>query len=120
MKSPRFAPRFLRFATSSPVRIAAALLAVFGFAIARGAAPIPDRPDPRELPVPEIPTKLGRLPGVDELPVRKEMPDVFTMNDGTKVTTREQWKKRREEIRTMLEYYHVGRMPPAPGNVKGT
>src|SRR5206468_3355684 len=42
------------------------------------------------------------------------------MNDGTKVTTGEQMKKRQQEIRTVLEYYHVGRMPPPPGNVKGT
>ena len=37
-----------------------------------------------------------------------------------KETTREQWQMRRAEIRRTLEYYHVGRMPPAPGNVKGT
>src|SRR5689334_9428115 len=80
------------------------------------AEPIPSRPDPRQVPVPEIKTTLGKLPAVSELPVRKEMPDVFTMNDGTKVTTKEQWARRREEIRRTLEYYHVGRMPPAPGN----
>jgi hypothetical protein len=85
-----------------------------------GAESIPPRPDPRQVPVPEIKTALGRLPGVSELPIRREMPDVLTMNDGTKVTTREQWAKRREEIRRTLEYYHVGRMPPPPGNVKGT
>lgn len=79
-----------------------------------------NRPDPREIPVPPIPTSLGSLPGVSDLPVRKEMPDVMIMNDGTRVTTQEQWKKRREEIRQTLEYYHVGRMPPPPGNVKGT
>lgn len=83
------------------------------------AAPLPDRPDPREVPVPEIATTLGRLPGVDQLPVRPEMPDVFTMNDGSRVTTPAQWVKRRVELRTILEYYHTGRMPPAPGNVRG-
>jgi hypothetical protein len=96
-------------------------LAAFGVTLISPAAePIPKRPDSRQIPVPEIQTALGWLPGVTELPERKEMPDVFTMNDGTKVTTREQWTKRREEIRRILEYYHVGRMPPAPGNVKGT
>jgi hypothetical protein len=101
-----------------PAFVGAIALSQAGFAIA--AEPIPNRPDPRQVPVPEIKTSLGKLPGVNELPVRKEMPDVFTMNDGTKVTTREQWAKRREEIRRTLEYYHVGRMPPPPGNVKGT
>ena len=86
----------------------------------RAAEPLPDRPDPREIPLPKIKTSLGDLPGVDQLPVRKEMPDPLVMNDGTKVTTPEQMKQRQKEIRTVLEYYHVGRMPPPPGNVKGT
>jgi hypothetical protein len=47
------------------------------------------------------------------------MPDVLTMNDGTHVTTVKQWKKRREEMKRILEYYAVGQMPPPPGNVKG-
>ncbi len=75
--------------------------------------------DPCEIPVPPIETPMGKLPGVDELLVRKEMPDVLTMDDGTKVTTLEQWKKRREEIKRILEYYATGQIPPAPGNVKG-
>ena len=77
------------------------------------------RPDPREIPVPRIVTATGRLPGVDELPVRNEMPDVMMMNDGTRVTARPQWQKRREEIKRVLEYYAVGQAPPPPGNVKG-
>jgi hypothetical protein len=75
--------------------------------------------DPCEIPVPPIDTPMGKLPRVDELPIRKEMPDVLTMNNGTKVTTLEQWKKRREEIRRTLEYYATGQIPPAPGNVRG-
>lgn len=75
--------------------------------------------DPCEIPIPPINTPIGKLPGVDELPVRKEMPDVLTMNNGTRVTTLEQWKQRREEIKRILEYYAIGQMPPAPSNVKG-
>lgn len=76
-------------------------------------------PDPREIPVPAIKTTTKPMPGVDKLPVRTELPDILTMNNGTKVTTLAQWKKRREEIRKILEYYAVGSMPPAPGNVQG-
>jgi hypothetical protein len=76
-------------------------------------------PDPKEIPVPRIKTSLGTLPGVRELPIRKEMPDVMVMNDGKKVVNQQQWKKRREEIKRILEYYAVGQMPPPPGNVKG-
>jgi hypothetical protein len=82
-------------------------------------AQAPVGPDPREIPIPRIQGALGKLPGVDQLPVRKDMPDVMVMNDGTKVTTRAQWEKRRAEIKRTLAYYAVGQMPPAPGNVKG-
>jgi len=85
-----------------------------------GADAPADRPDPAEIPLPPIKTSMTPLPGVDVLPVRKEMPDVLTMNDGTKVTTPAQWQKRREEMRQILEYYAVGLAPPPPGNVKGT
>ena len=76
-------------------------------------------PDPKEIPVPPIQTSIRKLPGVDALPVRKEMPDVMMMNDGTPVKTREQWQKRREEMRRILAWYAVGHAPPPPGNVKG-
>src|ERR1700689_2269338 len=32
-----------------------------------------------------------------------KLPDVLTMNDGTKVTTPAQWKKRRAEIKAMFD-----------------
>jgi len=76
-------------------------------------------PDPNEVPIPEIKTALGVMPGVKELPVRKEMPDPMIMEDGKKVATREQWQARREEMKRILQYYAVGAMPPAPGNVRG-
>jgi hypothetical protein len=59
------------------------------------------------------------LPGVNQLPVRSEMPDILLMNDGTKVTTPAQWKQRREEMRRILAWYAVGQAPPPPKNVKG-
>jgi hypothetical protein len=76
-------------------------------------------PDPREIPVPRIATRLGTLAGVNELPTRPAPPDVLTMNDGTRVTTPHQWPARRQEMRRILSYYAVGQMPPSPGNVKG-
>jgi hypothetical protein len=56
---------------------------------------------------------------VADLPVIKEMPDPLVMNDGTHVTTRDQWQKRREEMKAILEEYEYGHMPPAPGNTVG-
>ena len=63
--------------------------------------------------------RWAKCRALEELPVHPEMPDVLTMNDGTKVSTVEQWQKRREEMKRMLEYYAVGQMPPPPGNVRG-
>lgn len=57
---------------------------------------------------------------VKDLPVIKEMPDPLTMKDGTKVSTPEQWKLRRQELIQILEDYEYGHMPPAPGNLKAS
>jgi hypothetical protein len=54
-----------------------------------GQAP---RPDPREIPLPRIITSIGTLPGIRELPIRKEMPDVLVMNNGKKVAGQKKWK----------------------------
>jgi hypothetical protein len=77
-------------------------------------------PDPKEIPIPEIKTSRGKMPGVTDLPIRNELPDPMVMSDSSRVKTREQWQTRRAEIRRILEYYAVGAMPPAPGNVNGT
>ena len=76
-------------------------------------------PVPNEIPVPPLQTAMPALPGVNELPVRAAMPNVLTMNDGTRITRAKQWPKRREEVKQILEYYATGRMPPPPGNVRG-
>ncbi len=59
------------------------------------------------------------MPDVNDLPLRKEMPDPLVMNDGAKVTTAAQWHARRTEMKRILEYYSIGTMPPPPGNVTG-
>jgi hypothetical protein len=56
---------------------------------------------------------------VKDLPERKEMPDPLTMLDGQKVTTVEQWRQHREEMKQILEFYELGHAPPPPGNVAG-
>ncbi len=97
-------------------------LILVGFVASRTHAQDPaakDGPDPREIPIPRIQTPMGTLPGVNALPVSKDLPDVLVMNDGTKVTTRKQWERRREEMKRILAYYAVGQVPPPPGNVKG-
>src|SRR3954453_19337852 len=74
-------------------------IALSAFVFAATAQEPPSGPDPREIPIPAINTPMGSLPGVAALPVRKDLPDILVMNDGTKVTNRAQWEKRREEIK---------------------
>ena len=76
-------------------------------------------PDPREIPIPPIQTSAKPLPGVKDLPVRKELPDILLINNGRRVTTPAQWQQRREEMKRILAWYAVGQAPPSPGNVKG-
>ena len=69
------------------------------------------------------------MPGVDELPEIKELPDPFVTNDpclrrgklvpaqGGDVKTRADWDKRRKEIKAMMLYYQYGHWPPAPKNI---
>src|SRR5690348_8357725 len=60
-----------------------------------------------------------KFPEVKDLPVQTNLPDVFTMADGTKITTPAQWQQRREEMKEILEHYELGHAPPPPGNVRG-
>jgi hypothetical protein len=83
------------------------------------SAPVADRPDPKEIPLPAIKTSMPDMPGVDQLPLRPEMPDVMTLDNGKPVKTLKQWDERREQMKRILEYYAVGLAPPPPGNVKG-
>ena len=66
-----------------------------------------------------VKTASATMSDVKDLPLRKEMPDVMTMNDGTKVKTVEQWRQRREELKRILEFYELGHAPPPPGKVSG-
>jgi len=82
-------------------------------------AAAPDRPDPKDIPVPPIKTSMRDMPGVDQLPDHPQMPDAMTLNNGHKVKTPKQWQQRRDEMKQILEYYAVGQAPPPPGNVTG-
>ena len=63
-----------------------------------------------ECPVTSIP-KIGSNP---------KLPDPFTAFDGSKVTTKAQWKCRREEIAALLEKVELGEKPRNPEKVEGS
>jgi len=73
--------------------------------------------DPGEKPVHENPAPEADYPDAENLPVIRELPDPFLMQNGNRVSTPADWDKRREEIKDMLQHYQFGRMPPPPGNI---
>jgi dienelactone hydrolase len=55
----------------------------------------------------------------DELTSIKELPNPFVFNDGTAVKTRQDWQRRRAELRELVLTYEYGHVAPPPGNVRG-
>ena len=60
------------------------------------------------------------LPEFNALPSIPYLPDPFTKADGSRITSREEWRCRRAEIRAMLERYDVGEKPGKPSTFKAT
>lgn len=55
------------------------------------------------------------FPAVDKLPSRAQLPDPLVMMDGSRVTTKEEWlKKRRPELKELFQHYMYGYFPPRP------
>jgi hypothetical protein len=64
---------------------------------------------------------LPELPDPENLTyLNEKLPDPFTFLDGTKVTTKEQWDCRRQEILAIAARYLYAPVPPAPDAVSGT
>jgi len=60
-------------------------------------------------------TSATEFPAFDALPVRTALPDAFTMMDGTKITTAQEWtEKRRPELIELFKHYVYGFAPDAP------
>ena len=47
------------------------------------------------------------------------MPSPLITDDGKTITTPEQWRQHREEMKQIIEHYALGHAPPPPGNVTG-
>lgn len=62
------------------------------------------------------PARAADFPDFSALPEQPGLPDPFTMMDGTKVTSPEEWnEKRRPELKALFQYYVYGFSPPPPG-----
>jgi len=54
------------------------------------------------------------LPPFGELPKNEALPDPFTMLDGTKISTPDEWnEKRRPELKQLFQHYMYGYLPDA-------
>jgi hypothetical protein len=64
-------------------------------------------------------TRAADFPDPDKLPSRPDLPDPLVMLDGTKITTKEQWeKKRRPELKALFEHYMYGKQPSDRGKIE--
>jgi chitodextrinase len=60
------------------------------------------------------------LPGEGSLPTDSRLPDPFTKLNGTRITTKSDWRCRREEIKKLAERFVYGEKPAKPSSVTGT
>lgn len=60
------------------------------------------------------------FPDIGSLPPIPYLPDPFLMANGERIKSPSDWRAQRQYLLDMLGYYEYGRMPPGPGNVKGT
>jgi len=65
--------------------------------------------------MPAVPPRT-ELAAVDDLPATPGLPDALTMDDGSPVRTRDDWRQRRRpQIKALFEKYVYGQAPPPPG-----
>lgn len=63
--------------------------------------------------------KTGELPpDFNAYPDIPYLPELLMRENGDRVTTPEQWQKRRAELIELIQYYITGTTPPPPGNVR--
>jgi hypothetical protein len=57
------------------------------------------------------------FPPMEQLPVVRELPDPFLFMNGTRVQTKRDWTRRRQEIKQLVQQYAYGTVPATGGNV---
>ena len=51
---------------------------------------------------------------LEALPSVRELPNLFTLSDGTRVTSADQWHQRCAEMKQIIQYFAYGHLPPRP------
>ena len=66
--------------------------------------------------------RTGELPpDFDTLPTMMDLPDPLVLEEGGKrvrITTKEQWSRKRAILKSLFEHYVTGRFPPPPNNLR--
>jgi hypothetical protein len=63
---------------------------------------------------------VSALPAADSLATEAKLPDPFERLDGTRISTKAEWRCRRQEIERQAEQYIYGAKPPRPESVSGS
>jgi hypothetical protein len=63
---------------------------------------------------------VAALPDAGSLTTIAKLPDPFTKLDATRMSTKAEWRCRREEIKKLAEKFLYGEKPPKPETVTGT
>ena len=63
---------------------------------------------------------VAALPDVGSLPAIAKLPDPFKKLDGTRMSTKAEWRCRRQEIRKLAETFAYGTKPAKPQSVTGS
>ncbi|KYG03219.1 hypothetical protein BE21_52770 [Sorangium cellulosum] len=63
---------------------------------------------------------VSSLPEAGALPAIARLPDPFKKLDGSRISTKADWRCRRQEIKKQAEKYIYGTKPPKPESVTGT
>lgn len=64
---------------------------------------------------------VGNWPDPSQLPIRETAPEALAFFDGRRVTSKDEWERQRKpELRSLMQHYMHGIMPPPPSNTVGT
>jgi hypothetical protein len=82
--------------------------------------PPPPPPAPKTAENPGADCTVGTLPAASSLPNNANLPDPFKKLDGTRITSKDQWWCRRQEILKQAYNYIYGEKPTPPESVTGS
>lgn len=82
--------------------------------------PPPPPPAPKTAENPGADCTVGTLPAASSLPNNANLPDPFKKLDGTRITSKDQWWCRRQEILKQAYNYIYGEKPIPPESVTGS